>query len=66
MCECYRVGGRFIAEDPDCPIHGTEAQQYRESEERERQSLEDRVEYLEQQVGRLEWIVQHLMQTGKE
>jgi hypothetical protein len=22
MCECYRVGGRFIAEDPDCPTHG--------------------------------------------
>lgn len=23
MCECYQVGGRFIAEDPDCPIHGS-------------------------------------------
>jgi hypothetical protein len=23
MCECYQIGGRFIAEDPDCPIHGT-------------------------------------------
>lgn len=21
-CECYKIGGRFIAEDPDCPIHG--------------------------------------------
>jgi hypothetical protein len=26
MCECYQIGGRFIAEDPDCPEHGTEAQ----------------------------------------
>ncbi len=25
-CECYQIGGRFIAEDPDCPAHGTEAQ----------------------------------------
>jgi hypothetical protein len=25
-CECYKIGGRFIAEDPDCPVHGTEAQ----------------------------------------
>ena len=25
-CECYQVGGRFIAEDPDCPIHGRDAQ----------------------------------------
>lgn len=26
MCDCYQVGGPFIAEDPDCPVHGTEAQ----------------------------------------
>ena len=25
-CECYQVGGRFIAEDPDCPAHGREAE----------------------------------------
>lgn len=25
-CECYQIGGRFIAEDPDCPAHGREAQ----------------------------------------
>ena len=25
MCDCYRIGGPFIAEDPDCPTHGTEA-----------------------------------------
>ena len=24
MCECYQIGGQFIAEDPDCPIHGAE------------------------------------------
>jgi len=23
MCECYQVGGPWIAEDPDCPIHGS-------------------------------------------
>jgi len=23
MCECHTVGGPFIAEDPDCPIHGS-------------------------------------------
>jgi hypothetical protein len=22
QCQCYQVGGPFIAEDPDCPIHG--------------------------------------------
>lgn len=25
-CECYQISGRFIAEDPDCPAHGLEAQ----------------------------------------
>jgi hypothetical protein len=22
MCECFQIGGPFIAEDPSCPIHG--------------------------------------------
>jgi hypothetical protein len=22
MCKCFQIGGPFIAEDPDCPIHG--------------------------------------------
>lgn len=26
-CECYQIGGRFIAEDPDCPAHGREGQE---------------------------------------
>jgi hypothetical protein len=32
-CECYKIGGRFIAEDPDCPAHGIEAQRLRAEEE---------------------------------
>lgn len=40
MCECYRIGGKFIAEDPNCPVHGTFAVQQREAEE-----LEDRRSY---------------------
>lgn len=37
MCDrrCYEIGGPWIAEDPDCPEHGTEAQA-RERRERER------------------------------
>jgi len=31
MCECYTIGGPFIAEDPDCPAHGREARR-REAE----------------------------------
>ncbi len=35
MCECYKIGGRFIAENPDCPAHCTMAQ----AEQREREAL---------------------------
>lgn len=66
MCECYRIGGRFIAEDPDCPVHGTEAQRQQEEHYQEQQALEDRVEYLERQVERLIQCVQQLMLTGDE
>lgn len=26
MCECYRIGGPWIAEDPSCPVHGSASQ----------------------------------------
>lgn len=34
-CQCYQIGGPFIAEDPDCPAHGTVAQAEREVVETE-------------------------------
>lgn len=46
-CECYKIGGPFIAEDPDCPVHGTEAQWRLEQDEQERQTLKDRIAKLE-------------------
>ena len=30
MCQCFQIGGPFIAEDPNCPVHGVNAQQYDE------------------------------------
>jgi hypothetical protein len=44
MCECYQIGGRFIAEDPDCEVHGTQAQIEAEIGERERDQLQERIE----------------------
>lgn len=40
MCQCYKIGGPFIAEDPDCYEHGTAARE-REQEEREREQEVD-------------------------
>lgn len=25
MCECYQIGGPWIAEDPACPLHGEQS-----------------------------------------
>lgn len=56
-CECYRIGGPFIAEDPNCPIHGYEAQArekeeraYRESEEEKQNELLARIIALEEKI----------------
>ena len=56
-CECYRIGGPFIAEDPNCPIHGYEAQArekeeraYRESEEEMQNELLARIIALEEKI----------------
>ena len=39
MCDCYRIGGPWVAEDPNCPVHGTEAQ--RETVRDLRSKIED-------------------------
>lgn len=26
-CQCHQIGGPFIAEDPDCEVHGRQAQE---------------------------------------
>lgn len=46
-CECYKVGGPFVAEDPDCPLHGREAQQIEAEYQEDRRSLTERIEELE-------------------
>ena len=30
MCECFQIGGPFISEDPNCPIHGVDRQREEE------------------------------------
>jgi hypothetical protein len=53
-CECYQIGGRFIAEDPNCPIHGDDAQRRDRAIEAGRVSLEERIAELEERVRLLE------------
>ena len=49
-CECYQIGGRFIAEDPDCSTHGYEAVSQREQITLESEALEDELEALKAEV----------------
>ena len=37
--QCYEVGGPWIAENPDCPVHGTEAQREENYRERTKERL---------------------------
>ena len=57
-CQCYQVGGPFIAEDPDCPRHGVEGRQ-------EREQMEDRIAALERALrAMLTDVVPHARDTG--
>jgi hypothetical protein len=47
MCECYQVGGRFIAEDPDCPVHGYAAQREAEQRSADLDILQEQIEQAE-------------------
>lgn len=51
--QCYEIGGPWIAENPNCPVHSIEAQRQQEIEQSEQQKLEDRVSELERQVQQL-------------
>lgn len=70
-CDCYRIGGPFIAEDPDCPIHGREAQERekqerieREAREEERDELVARITSLEDEVRALRRLVERLVEKN--
>ena len=45
MCECYRIGGPFVAEDPSCPAHGEGG-------------CVDEIDALEERVRRLEELME--------
>jgi len=44
------IGGPWIAEDPNCPVHGADAQREREEMEVRDRSIEDRLQALESRL----------------
>lgn len=53
MCECYKIGGPFIAEDPDCPVHGYEARRREDDRSTEMDEIRQRLTALELLVTQL-------------
>jgi hypothetical protein len=48
---CHEVGGPWIAEDPDCPVHGSHAQE----EEAEVDFLREELEAVDEALGPKPW-----------
>lgn len=63
MCECYTVGGRFIAEDPECPQHGWAAQRQEKIDAEEQEQAEERIAALEARVHAMEVTLARLTQN---
>lgn len=55
-CQCFQIGGPFIAEDPDCPAHGTEAQREERKRDDEITRLRAEVEALRADAERYRWL----------
>lgn len=58
--QCFVPGGPWIAEDPNCPIHGHEAQREAEYREQERQEQEEREAEQESRIEALEETIAEL------
>lgn len=52
MCECYKIGGPFIAEDPDCFEHGLQFVKEREHKENKMKAL-NKIEALNEFKSRI-------------
>jgi|688.fasta_scaffold200156_5 hypothetical protein len=39
-CDCYKIGGPFVGADPNCPTHGTQADERQKRIDKLRDQLE--------------------------
>jgi len=56
-CDCYKIGGPWIAEDPDCPEHRILAQRERKEHGEREAALESRIQQLEAELKRKDEIL---------
>lgn len=67
---CHEIGGPWIAENPDCPVHGAEGHRQEEEVVAERAATEDRIQELEAAVealnGKLEAVKDELHRMSRK
>jgi hypothetical protein len=51
--QCHEIGGPWIAENPDCPVHGREGVARREEEEAQMAEVNRLIEALQDKVHSL-------------
>ena len=51
---CFEIGGPWISEDPNCPIHGIAAQRRQKDADEEKTVFLERIESLEKRIRYLE------------
>jgi hypothetical protein len=57
---CYEIGGPWISEDPNCPVHGHEAQRAEKAREEADAAKDARITELEQRVEAVELALEAL------
>lgn len=56
-CECYQVGGPFIAEDPECPKHGYAAQRQEQIDNENKSNDEEELNAWREMFPNYRWDV---------
>lgn len=59
--QCYEVGGPWIAENPDCPVHGHEAQAEQNARQWEKERLYQQIHEAEN-IEDLKWILYDIVE----
>lgn len=58
MCQCYTIGGPFIGADPDCAVHGDDAQSRDRALDSRLDELHEEIALLRMEIGTLRDLLQ--------
>lgn len=58
MCQCYTIGGPFIDADPDCAVHGDDAQSRDRAVDARFDELHEEIALLRMEIATLRDLLQ--------